>query len=205
MRAFLAIALPDAVRTSLAALQRGLAQSGADVKWVQPEHLHVTMKFLDDISEEERAQVEAFVAGIAGRQPRFALGLEQLGAFPTLAAPCVIWAGLGQGKDILARLAQEIEQEGAAMTLRREALSAPARFASQSEAAGAQAARPFAAHITLGRVRSPRKRQALVDALQHARWEPPPAWEAAGITLYRSDLSSAGPRYTVLAELPFAG
>jgi 2'-5' RNA ligase len=186
MRAFLAVALPEEIRASLAALQRGLAQSGADVTWVAPEHLHVTMKFLDDISEEQRTKVETLVAGIAGRQPRFALGMEQVGAFPSLAAPRVIWAGLGEGTETLGRLAQEVEQEGRHVPLRTEE-------------------RPFAAHVTLGRVRSPRRRWALVEALQSIRWEPPRTWEAAGITLYRSDLSSAGPRYTVLAECPFAG
>jgi 2'-5' RNA ligase len=58
--------------------------------------------------------------------------------------------------------------------------------------------------VTLGSVRTPRNRHALTQRLREAVWQPPPAWRAASLTLYQSVLSSTGPRYTVLAEVPLA-
>ncbi|MBI4003536.1 MAG: RNA 2',3'-cyclic phosphodiesterase [Candidatus Omnitrophica bacterium] len=183
MRAFIGIALPDAVRSSLADLQRRLGESGADVKWVEPEHLHVTLKFLDEITEEQRRTVEEMLTHVAGQQRPFTLGLKQLGAFPSLRAPRIIWVGLEEGREPVVRIAERIEREGQAIGLRREE-------------------RPVAAHVTLGRVRSPKRRDSLAQRLQSAPWEPPEPFQVTALTLYRSDLHSSGPRYTVLAEIP---
>ena len=186
MRAFIAIALPDAVRASLAALQQALARSRADVKWVEPEHLHVTMKFLGEITEEQRWAVEAMLQQITRAIQPFPLALRELGAFPSMRSPRVVWVGIEEGKEPLMRLAEGIEREGAAAALQKEE-------------------RPFAAHVTLGRVRSPRSHQALVKALSDTDWPPPSPWSADHVTLYQSILSSSGPTYSVLADIPFAG
>lgn len=183
MRAFIGIALPDAVRASLAILQRQVGESGADIKWVEPEHLHVTLKFLDEITEEQRGRVEALLRQVAGGEPAFTLAMEWAGAFPSVNAPRVLWVGLRQGRETVVRIAQAIEQECQAIGLRREE-------------------RPFAAHVTLGRVRSPKRQDELVKRLQTAAWEPPDPFPVTALALYRSDLHPSGPRYTVLAEIP---
>ncbi len=183
MRAFLGIALLPAIRASLERLQQGLARSGADVKWVEPSHLHVTLKFLGEISDAQRQAIEALVARVTASEAPFAIRLNALGAFPSLTAPRVVWVDAGEGGEAVARIAEAIEREGAAIPLRKEE-------------------HPFSPHITLGRVRSPRGRQALVAALQDARWEPPPPWRVSAVTLYESVLRPDGPHYTVLAELP---
>jgi 2'-5' RNA ligase len=186
MRAFIGIALPDAVRASLAILQRQVGESCADIKWVEPEHLHVTLKFLDEITEEQRGRVEALLRQVAGGEPAFTLAMEGAGAFPSVNAPRVLWVGLRQGRETVVRIAQAIEQECQAIGLRREE-------------------RPFAAHVTLGRVRSPRRREALAQQLQQVSWQPPAPFQVAALVLYRSELSPSGPRYSVLAEVPLAG
>ena len=186
MRAFLGIALPRGVQQSLAALQGELATSHADVKWVEPPNLHVTLKFLDEISEAQRRTIEALLARVAGREESFLLGLGAVGAFPSVESPRVIWVGLTEGKERVAHLAERIEQESSAILLRREE-------------------RPFSAHLTLGRVRSPRGRGALTQRLRAAMWQPPPPWSVSTVTLYQSVLRSDGPRYTVLADVPLTG
>ena len=183
MRAFIAAALPDEVRGALRALQQKLALSGADVKWVEPDHLHVTLKFLGEIDEEQRRGVEALMARSAADQAPFTAALGGLGGFPSMAAPRVIWAGLGAGQDAFVQLAERLESGSGRLRL-------PA-----SE-------RPFSAHLTLGRVRSPRGLGALVRALQTMDWTPPPPWAVERVTLYQSVLGAGGPRYTVLAEVP---
>lgn len=186
MRAFLAIALPESVRAALAVLQQDLAQSGADVKWVEPDNLHVTLTFLDEITDKQRSHIEALLRRVASREAPFQLALAHLGAFPSMTAPRVVWVGLGQGADAVKRLAAAMDQEGAALSLRKEE-------------------RPFAAHITIGRVHSMKQREALVERLRASAWQPPAPWPVASVRLYRSDLSSSGSRYTMLTEAPLSG
>src|SRR3989338_8018709 len=108
MRAFIGIALPDAVRSSLAGLQRQLSESGADVKWVEPANLHVTLKFLDEITDDQRRVVEALLGRVAAQETPFTLRLVDVGAFPSMKAPRVIWVGITEGRDRVVRLAQAI-------------------------------------------------------------------------------------------------
>ena len=120
MRAFIGIALPSVVRETLSALQHELARSGADVKWVEPEHLHVTLKFLGEITEAQRQAVEGILRDIGAREPPFLLGMEGLGAFPTIEAPRVMWVGLSEGREAVIRIAQAIEEEGSRIQLPKE-------------------------------------------------------------------------------------
>lgn len=183
MRAFIALPLPPDVQRALEGLHRQLAGSQADVKWVEREQLHVTLKFLGEITEAQRQAVEAMVRRVAEATPPFTATLDHLGAFPSVEAPRIIWVGLSEGAGETTRLAELIEQAGVAIPLAREE-------------------RPFSAHVTLGRVRSPRRRAALVQALRDTVWQPPAAWRAASVRLYQSVLHAGGPQYTVLAEVP---
>src|SRR3990167_4334870 len=110
MRAFIGISLPDAVRSSLASLQRQLSESGADVKWVEPANLHVTLKFLDEITDDQRRMAEALLGRVAQREHAFTLALGRVGAFPSTSLPRVLWVGLAEGRDAAMRIAQAIEQ-----------------------------------------------------------------------------------------------
>ena len=186
MRAFIGIPLPGDIRACLERLQRELAASGADVKWVAPDHWHVTLKFLDEMSHEQRHAVEALLARLVRREAPFQIRLEGLGAFPSMQAPRVVWVGITQGNEALARLAGAIDREGAALDLRAEA-------------------RAFSPHLTLGRVRSPRGRAALARQLETTAWPAPAAWRVASLVLYQSVLSPEGPHYTALADIPLRG
>lgn len=186
MRAFIALTLPEAVRHSLAALQDTLATSRADVRWVDVQQLHLTLKFLDDITDEQRRAVEALLVRIAQETPALTLSLESVGAFPSVRAPRVVWVGVKEGQDDVTRLACAIEAASATLPVRREP-------------------RPFAAHITLGRVRSPRHLAALTRHLEQIVWQPPQPWTARAVTLYESRLGSSGATHIVLAHVPFGG
>ena len=185
MRAFIGVALPESIRTSLHALQQELAESRADLKWVEPEQLHLTLKFLDEITEEQRQQVETMLRRVTASATPFMVQLDQVGAFPSRHAPRVIWVGLAEGTEELARMAAMIEEEARAMGLRREE-------------------RPFASHLTVGRVRSSRSLKALAQQLPHVQWKSPAPWHVVAITLYQSVLSSAGAHHSKLAEISFA-
>ena len=186
MRAFLALTLPDDIRRSLNVLQQELAQSGADIKWVEPQNLHVTLKFLGEITDEQRRGVEQLLGEAARNEAAFTLGLVRAGAFPSLSSPRVVWVGLGEGKERAVRIAERIEERCGLLGLPKED-------------------RPFAAHVTLGRVRTTRRQAELARALRECAWRAPAPWTITTLTLYQSVLGSGGPAYTVLADAPLTG
>jgi len=186
VRAFAAIGLPEEAQSSLAHLQGELARAGADVKWVEPQHLHLTLKFLGELSAEERQAVETAMARVAARHPAFTAALGAVGAFPSVGSPRVVWVGLAEGAEQAASLAAALEREGTAIPLRREE-------------------RAFSPHLTLGRVRSPRNRGALSERLRSVAWHAPAPWHVSSLRLYESVLSPAGPRYTVLLDARLSG
>ena len=186
MRAFIGIALPDGIRQVLARLQQQLAHARTRVKWVAPSHLHVTLKFLDQITEEQRHTAEDILREIAAHLSPFLLGLGPLGAFPSLRAPRVLWVGCSEGAAQLAQIAQAIERPYRTLRLR-------------------QADHPFSSHLTLGRVLSAQSLEGLVQMLRATVWQPPVAWQVTTLILYESRLCATGPHYTALAEVPLGG
>ena len=183
MRAFIGIGLPDGVRASLARLQGELGEAGADVKWTAPALLHVTLKFLDEISGTQRQAVDTLLQRVAFHEPAFTFGIEGVGAFPSVQAPRVVWVGLSEGREAVVRIAQAIEREAQPLGLCCEG-------------------RPFSPHLTLGRVRTSRQLAELSRRLSDAHWVAPPPWRVSSLTLYQSVLGANGPVYTVLGEFP---
>ncbi len=185
MRVFLAIELPQAVQARLAEVQRMLAEAGADVKWVHPRHLHLTIRFLGEIDEPQRHAVEQAARRVASQTPPISARVSGVGAFPSMRAPRVVWVGIEEGREGLVRLAERLE----------EALV---------QAGVQQEARPFEAHMTLGRVRSPRRQTELVERITQFAWSSPEPFVADQLTLFQSVLNSSGPTHTPLARWAFS-
>ena len=83
MRAFIAIDLPTEIKQALAKLRDKLKTCGADVKWVEAENLHLTLKFLGEVSEGKIGTVQGIIAGVAQSHPAFNLSIASIGAFPS--------------------------------------------------------------------------------------------------------------------------
>jgi 2'-5' RNA ligase len=154
------------------------------VAWVARDNLHLTLKFLGDVEAERLGDVTAALAAALAGCPAFDLSIEGLGAFPTASRPRVLWAGVGEGREAAAALARCVD-----------AALAPLGFPPES--------RPFAAHVTLGRVRVPRTDRRLAEAL--AASGALGRQRVSHAALMRSDLSPRGSRYTEVAALPLAG
>ncbi|HXG01903.1 MAG TPA: RNA 2',3'-cyclic phosphodiesterase [Candidatus Binatia bacterium] len=183
VRAFVAVLLSDEVRAALAAEIRYLQSRAPDVAWVPPENLHLTLKFLGAVEEERVPLVGRALAAVAARMDAFDLAIAGLGAFPSVTRPRVLWAGISAGAEALACLAGEIEDALAALGFAREE-------------------RPFAGHVTLGRVRVPRRDPVLGEALAAGLRRPFGRTVVDRLTLIRSDLSPRGARYTPLDSWP---
>ena len=188
MRCFVAIDLPDDVRASLGAAQQRLraAAPRADVRWVDPAAMHLTLAFLGAVPDE---QVDGIRDGLAAAVAPYApipLVCAGLGIFPGPGRPRVFWAGVTGGLAALGRLAAHV----------RDAME-PLGFPRET--------RPFAGHVTLGRARSTRGVARVVRALADAVVPESGAWTVTEVVLFRSHLRPDGARYEALARLPLAG
>ncbi|MBI4697762.1 MAG: RNA 2',3'-cyclic phosphodiesterase [Nitrospirae bacterium] len=134
MRSFIAIELPEAVRYALSGIEEELKKSRADVRWVKPENIHLTLKFLGDVEEKNTEKITEILKDICRRFKPFALEIKGMGVFPHPRSPRVLWTGMDIS-DTLENLQKEIEDAMTSLGFERED-------------------RRFTAHLTLGRFRS---------------------------------------------------
>lgn len=181
-RAFISINLSSPIQINLSRIQERLKRSGADVKWVSPEKIHLTLKFLGDIEEEKKVGVREVMRQVAGQNPSFRLSFSQLGAFPRPEYPRVIWVGVKEGKESLVELNRNLEKELSKYGFPREK-------------------REFQPHLTLGRVRSGRNKDKLIQALKDTEASEIGSMIANKIFLMKSTLHPQGAEYEVVEEI----
>ena len=169
------------MRARLAAAVEHLQPLAPGVAWVARDNVHVTLKFLGAVDNARLGALEPALAAAAAGHAAFDLTIDGLGAFPSRIRPRVLWAGIGAGAAELGTLAARVDEALAALGFARET-------------------RPFAAHVTLGRVREPRANPRLAAALDAGG--PLGRQRVARVSLMRSDLSPRGARYTELASHP---
>lgn len=176
--------LPDEIRRAVNDTLQSLHTVHADVRWMAAESLHVTVKFLGDVSADQRTAIEAAIADAARMHAPFSITLGGVDAFPGLHRPR-IW--------IL-----RVREDGALAALQRdvERLLALLGFGPED--------RPFAPHVTIGRVRG-----------RHGSTPAPPASvpdepldlrvPVTTIDLMKSETGAGGARYERLAAAPLSG
>lgn len=190
MRLFAAVDPDPPVRTAAARSARAVAgRLGEDgpgrIRWVAPEQLHVTLRFLGEVAEAEAEAVRGvfrtpFEAGT------FTAAVSGLGCFPGSGPPRVVWLGIDEGRDGLAAVRAELDRRLASVGWPPEA-------------------RPLRAHLTLGRMKGwpARSRREVVRALSDVR--PDAArWTVDRVVLYESRQTPAGARYHVLGSSSLA-
>jgi 2'-5' RNA ligase len=183
IRTFIAVELSPAIILEIAKLQKEFTKSGLDVKWVKPENVHLTLKFLGDISTPATKMVGyAMVRAIKHQKP-FSLDLNGMGCFPHIRRPRVIWIGISGQTDILydihARLDENLDKLG---------------FPKE--------ARTFKAHLTLARVKRKLDRTGLAEALTKGTHFKHHQLMVNEIVLFKSQLRPTGAVYTKLMHVP---
>lgn len=144
LRTFVAVPLPEAVRASVFSVARSLAGELPAVRWSRKvENLHITIKFLGPVEADRVDGLGAELAGPMRALPRFEIELRGMGAFPTIRRANVVWAGIDDRTGGLARIAETVETVTARLGI------------------GEREARPFRAHVTVGRCE---KRSGGIDA-----------------------------------------
>lgn len=184
MRTFVALAVTDGpAARELVVCRDALAASRADVKWVTAHQFHITLRFLGEISEGDCELAKAAAASAASASAPLEVVLREAGCFTRQGRPSAIWMRMTDdgGMQALERvLSMELERAG----------FPPER-------------KPFQAHVTLGRAKSPVGTAGLLRAIEqwNARSEPVPH-RFDTLTLFESRLTPKGPVYTPLLEAP---
>jgi 2'-5' RNA ligase len=184
IRSFVAIELPEDAKKGLAGLRKELERDEHRfVKWVDPQGIHLTLKFLGNIPFKRVAEMigamEEAVQGI----PPFHLEISGLGAFPNLKQVRVFWVGIGGEVDKLSNLQQNIDSALASLGFAREE-------------------RPFVPHLTLARIKegaSPPERRSFGELVGSTIFGDKYSIEVEAVRLMRSQLTPAGAIYTCLS------
>lgn len=170
------------MRKAADSLIRNLARTESRVKWVKPDSLHITLKFLGEVGEDLLPEIQERLTRVCRDMGPFPLVAEGVGAFPKRRSPQVIWMGLSGETDRMARLAKDLE--GAL---------APLGFEPEK--------RGFKPHITLGRMRRSRRgappagQNELAEALLSLAAFKGPSFLAERVTLMKSTLTPKGAIY----------
>jgi len=179
MRCFVAVELPETIRESLAELSRRVRQSRVRASWVSPENMHITLRFLGEISEKDVADLVGLLELLCEEFPSFRLTACGVGAFPSMRAPSVLWAGVQPSDGDIAQLQEKTEEAAQRLGCKKEK-------------------NRFHPHVTFARIRDPRDAAGLTRFLENERNWCAGEFDVSRITVFRSELTPRGPVYTKL-------
>lgn len=180
MRLFVAIEFSDRVRSALGEVQASLAPKCDGVRWVPPEQVHLTAKFLGEVPDRDVNRVAEAVARAAAKAVPCDMEISGCGCFPPRGGVRIVWAGGSEKTGSLAQCVEFVEGELEALGFHKER-------------------RPFSPHITIGRVRDDRSGGRLRSTVE-AHTFPSLEEEISSITLMSSVLSPKGPTYTPVSR-----
>jgi 2'-5' RNA ligase len=178
IRTFVCIEIPASVKQRMEDLESELRRVDAQVSWVKPSNVHLTLKFLGGVAKDRIDAVSTAAEHAAQVTGPFGVEIGGTGCFPSARNPRVLWIGLTRLPDELTRLHSSLEQEMASEGFEREA-------------------KRFSPHLTIGRLRSPRNSAELAEKLAGTGFEPE-SFVAREIIVMRSEPKPTGSIYTPL-------
>ena len=189
-RCFVAVELSDEVRARLVEVHSSLVAQAPEwggEKWVAPQNVHLTLKFLGSLSDDDVARVRAGLREALAGMPPFSAEVTGLAAVPRPSRASMVWARLGDPDGRCAELAARVDSAAIACGLPAEA-------------------RPFAPHITLVRARKPRalSHESLTSAdtvVERQRL----SMSVLSVTLFASTLTRTGPVYEIVESWALSG
>ncbi len=182
MRLFIAIEIPDDIKREMAKAQERLKRSGVEAGWTRPEGIHLTLKFLGEVEESQVPEIMAALTNAAQNTGGFRIEIAAAGAFPNQKNARVVWLGISGDRDKLATLQAAVEEAMAGLGMERED-------------------RDFTPHLTLGRIKEIRSRDAWLAALNEMKDIRLTGFEVDHISLMRSELKPSGAVYTEIGKV----
>ncbi|MFP4117046.1 MAG: RNA 2',3'-cyclic phosphodiesterase [Candidatus Aenigmatarchaeota archaeon] len=180
MRFFLGTKIDESLIKAVSKVRNSFRDLDADIKAVKDENLHLTVKFLGEIDEEELERIDCIREALADFQP-FELELKDVGVFPSRDYIKVIWAGAGKGREKFAELMSEIENR------------------TREEGFEKDENDPVP-HVTIGRVKSGRNKQLIQSELDEWKGKTFGQMLVDRVTLFKSKLTPKGPVYEKIKD-----
>jgi 2'-5' RNA ligase len=187
MRLFVAMDIPEGIKEVISSALGGCRDRMEGVRWVKPENIHLTVKFIGDYPEEKLGRLVEEIRKAALRSPKVSALLGGCGAFPSQSKARVIWVDMRKGGEEAAIVARKVDSRLGKIGVKREK-------------------RPFRGHLTLGRLKRPKDCSDLLGRIEENLQElaeMPFAIEE--VVLFRSILSSKGPTYVPLQRIELGG
>jgi 2'-5' RNA ligase len=186
MRTFVAIDVPDSVKQYARMIRNHLGQSRADIKWVEYQNYHLTVKFLGEVKESGLSSISRQLRLAADSCPVFYLSAGGIGFFPNQRRPRVIWMGIHGEVDKAEFLGERVD-----------AYLSELRFESERE---------HTLHLTLGRIRSEVNLNELMkNVREHESQTKLIGFKVERFRLMQSELTKTGAIYTELDTYPLKG
>jgi len=186
LRSFISLDLPEEFTDEIERVQHELSASGADLNLVDPEKVHITLKFLGEINENQVDEVYRGVKDGVEDIGVFKASIEELGVFPDMGYIKVIWLGVGKGSDNVCRVHQGVERNLVDLGFEEEE-------------------HEFVPHATLARVKSGKNKERLVEALKKNEGVYVGETTFDTVKIKKSELKPEGPEYTDLREVKLSG
>ncbi len=176
MRLFIAIEVPADIEHIFSDAQNELKRTNADIKWVDPKNIHLTLKFLGHVDDNKVPDIKMLMDNLAKNYHIFTSSLFKIGAFPDINYPRAIWIGVDKNCSLVEEIAKKLEEQLSTMGFQKEK-------------------RSYAAHFTLGRTRSEKNRDSLREKLTSIEITQA-EFGINSLTLFKSQLTPRGPIYT---------
>jgi RNA 2',3'-cyclic 3'-phosphodiesterase len=183
LRCFIAIDISVQTRNEIGELIDILRECNGDIKWVMPENVHVTLKFLGETAEDMVPKISASLSAVTASYKPFSIKIHGTGVFPNRKNPRVIWVGL-EDSEMLKGLNDDIENAVSSFGYRKED-------------------KEFRPHLTIGRVRSRRGMITVVNELDNFKERDFGELLVDRIKFMKSELRPKGAEYTCLLDLAF--
>jgi len=184
MRLFVALDLPDQIRSAITELIAKLQPKSPGARWIKPENLHITLKFIGHVGSEKLAPIRSALSAIRAVDP-VELHFRGMGFFPNERRPRAFWCGITASPN-LAQLAADIDRALVPLGIDAER-------------------RPFTPHLTLARFKSDKGIRNVVQAANAMQCTDFGAATQTNFHLYESLLKSTGAQYNRVASFPFVG
>lgn len=180
IRTFVAVPVAAEIQKALGCVAQELAAAAGKVKWVEPQNLHFTLKFLGDVRMNDVPAICSAVAEGCRQHAPFEIEVGRIGAFPADDRPRTVWVGVNGGAEPMQALQGSIEERLLEIGFRREG-------------------RAYEPHLTIGRVRENPRANSLPELLRRYRDFSAGTMPVSRVVVYSSDLRPEGPVYGVLA------
>lgn len=184
MRTFIAIELPESIKKEIEQVQAPLKRTETFVSWVKPKNIHVTLKFLGEVPEDKINEVFSATQKALEGIRKFTMSLKGMGVFPDVRRPRVVWIGSESGEEELSHMAKRVEEEMEEIGFPKEK-------------------RKFSAHFTIGRVKSPKNIEKLMELVKSSDFQTGKI-EVNEVVVMKSQLHPTGAIYTPLKKVSLA-